>query len=165
MKFKLMAVNPRISLVIDNNPTIIWEKVPTTTSYTIYTIKIIHKDNPGTPILDQTVSEQDLVTDGNFLKFMYPSTATPLEPLCPYYCTLVANDGKTASGDLMFLDSIRTDDLDRLTTLMEDSNVVTNPEVKELWKSTTEAILSSVRRVPVRPPWYPKPSCFTVKFD
>lgn len=154
-----MAANPRISFVIDNNPTIIWPEVLTAKSYTI---KMIRKDDPCHPVVELTVSKKDLVEEDKFLKFMYPSKATPLDPLVEYEFTGLTDDGKTASGSFIFLDSIRPR-IDELLTKIKDTNVVTDPQVREKFISIVENIL--VARSGPPKPWLDGSSCFSIKFD
>lgn len=155
-----MADNPRQSFIIDNNPTITWQKVSTATSYTV---KIIRTDYPNTPILNEILSLGDprLVEDEGFLKFMYPATAIPLEPLVEYEFTGRTDDGKTASGNFVFLDSIRSR-INNLLKKMEDTTVVTDPQVREEFISVVEDILVSAG--PPKP-WLNGTSCFFINFD
>ncbi len=155
-----MSQNPRPSIVIDDNPTIIWPEVPGVTSYTI---KIESIESPSTTLIDQVVSVNDLVKEDGFVKFMYPDKAPRLKPLVEYKFTGLTDKGQTASGDIIFLDSVR-DEIDELTTLIQNPTVVSNPLVEEKWKKTTEAILSGNPSAGFAPPWFPGPSCFSVHF-
>lgn len=141
-----MAVNPSISRVIVERPTIIFEPVPTATSYTI---KIIPKDDPNKPIVDQTVSVEDLVSAGGFLKFMYPLTATPLKPLCEYSFTGTTDDDETASGDFIYLDAVSSK-VDELITLMQDRDVVINPDVVKKFRIIMQVLLSPLDQIDLR---------------
>ncbi|MGK7958397.1 MAG: hypothetical protein AB4063_24535 [Crocosphaera sp.] len=155
-----MTQNPRPSIVIDDNPTIIWAEVPGVTSYTI---KIESIESPPTTLIDQVVNVNDLVKEDGFVKFMYPDKAPRLKPLVGYKFTGLTDKGQTACGDIIFVDSVRTE-IDELTTLIRNPKVVSDPLVEEKWKQTTEAILSSNSSAMFAPPWFPGPSCFSVRF-